>query len=79
METVKSFGLVILSLLSFIGMIAFFITIVTLPTMLLWNWLVPEIFNLRTINFLQSLGLIILVNLFRVNFFAFQPPKNEKV
>lgn len=31
-----------------------------LPTMWLWNWLMPEIFGLKTINFLQSWGLMIL-------------------
>lgn len=28
--------------------------------MLLWNWLMPEIFGLTTINFWQALGLFIL-------------------
>lgn len=34
-----------------------------LPTMWLWNWLMPEIFGLKTINFLQSWGLMILSNI----------------
>ena len=29
-------------------------------TMLLWNWLVPELFNGREIDFWQALGLLIL-------------------
>jgi hypothetical protein len=29
-------------------------------TMLLWNWLVPSIFNLRAINYAESLGLLAL-------------------
>ena len=32
-------------------------------TMLLWNWLVPMIFGLRTITLWQALGLIILIKL----------------
>jgi len=28
--------------------------------MLLWNWLAPELFGLRTINFWQALGLLAL-------------------
>jgi len=78
MEIVKSFSLIILSLLSFIGMIAFFVTIITLPTMLLWNWLVPEIFNLRTINFFEALGLLILVNFFRMNLISFHAVNEKK-
>ena len=31
-----------------------------LPTMWLWNWLMPEIFNLIEITFWQSLGLVVL-------------------
>lgn len=34
-----------------------------IATMFLWNWLMPEIFNLPTISFWQSLGLVILSNL----------------
>lgn len=37
--------------------------IVALPIMLLWNWLVPMIFGLTTINFIQSAGLFLLVSL----------------
>lgn len=29
-------------------------------TMMLWNWLLPEIFGLRAINFWQALGLLLL-------------------
>ena len=28
-----------------------------LPTMLLWNWLMPEIFGLKAIGFWQAVGL----------------------
>jgi biopolymer transport protein ExbB/TolQ len=31
-----------------------------LPTMWLWNWLMPEIFNLTEITFGQALGLVVL-------------------
>lgn len=37
--------------------------IVALPIMSLWNWLVPMIFGLTTINFIQSAGLFLLVSL----------------
>jgi hypothetical protein len=34
--------------------------IMALPTMLLWNWLMPTIFKLPEITFWQALGLIAL-------------------
>lgn len=41
---------------------------VGLPVMLLWNGLVPEIFSLPEIGFLQAMGLVILCGfLFRAN------------
>lgn len=33
---------------------------IALPVMLLWNWLMPEIFNLPEIGFIQSAGLVLL-------------------
>lgn len=32
-------------------------------TMWLWNWLMPAIFGLTTINYLQALGLMVLTSL----------------
>ena len=34
--------------------------LLALPTMLLWNWLMPEIFGLVKIGFWQALGLNLL-------------------
>lgn len=34
-----------------------------LPLQLLWNWLMPTIFNLPTITFWQALGLNILASI----------------
>jgi len=33
------------------------VVLLALPLMLLWNWLMPEIFGLKEITFLQALGL----------------------
>lgn len=33
-------------------------------TMLLWNWLMPEIFGLKTIDYWQTLGLLVLSCIF---------------
>jgi hypothetical protein len=42
-----------------IGAIAIFTTVI----MLLWNWLIPAIFNLSEITFWQSLGVIVLAKI----------------
>lgn len=57
METLaKIVGTVVL----IIAVVAAFAVILALPTMLLWNWLMPEIFGLPTIGFFQALGLLLL-------------------
>ncbi len=43
--------------------IAVFITVFGGATMLLWNWLVPEIFGGPEVTFIQALGLLALSNL----------------
>lgn len=45
--------------LGFLGIIAAFSAVV----MLLWNWLMPSIFGLISINFWQALGLIALARI----------------
>jgi len=40
------------------------ILIIGTLTMLLWNWLMPVIFGLTKITFLQSVGLMFLVRIF---------------
>jgi hypothetical protein len=42
---------------AFIGLIAIFIVLLGYPVMLLWNWLMPELFNLPVITFWQAIGL----------------------
>lgn len=37
--------------------------IAALPVYFLWNWLIPDIFGLTTINFIQAAGLCFLVKL----------------
>lgn len=38
------------------------VTLLALPIMLLWNWLMPAIFNLPTITFWQAFGLNLLIS-----------------
>jgi hypothetical protein len=47
-------------LLGLLFWILFAAIIFVLPTWLLWNWLMPDLFGLPQITFFQSLGLILL-------------------
>lgn len=51
---------IIAAILIFILTIVIVGLFAALPTMWLWNWLMPEIFNLIEITFWQALGLVIL-------------------
>ncbi|MFN0275463.1 MAG: hypothetical protein ACKVPJ_06950 [Chitinophagales bacterium] len=42
---------------------AMIITLMGFAVMLLWNWLIPELFAGSTITFIQSIGLILLAKL----------------
>lgn len=63
-----------------VGMfIALFVAVVVgifiaLPLMLLWNWLMPSLFNLREIGFLEAYGLYFLTNIL----FKSSQSSNEK-
>ena len=46
------------------GIIAVFIFILAYPAMLLWNALIPELFNGPILSFWQTFGLIVLFRIF---------------
>lgn len=50
-----------------LAMICLFGLVLALPTMWLWNWLMPIIFGLVKITFWQALGLNILCGIFFKN------------
>lgn len=54
----------IVYLLVTIAYIAAFALIFSLPIMWLWNWLMPVIFGLTKITWLQALGLSVLSGFF---------------
>ena len=55
-------------ILLFLAVYSVNILLIWVPVYLLWNWLVPTIFGLPEISFIQALGLIGLVKLlFGVN------------
>lgn len=39
---------------------AIFAAAVTIPTWLLWNWLMPDVFGLPSVSLLQAFGLLLL-------------------
>ena len=60
------------SIATFLGLIAIVIVILGYPVMLLWNWLIPELFGLSEITFWQAIGLNILCTI------LFRPSINVK-
>jgi len=55
----KCIGWGILGVIGFIAIVA----LLGLVIMHLWNWLIPEIFNLHTISYCQAIGLAVLSRL----------------
>ena len=56
----KSLQEIFITVATFIGLLAMTVLFLTLPTLLLWNWLMPTIFDLPYITFWQALGLTLL-------------------
>ncbi|WP_198652157.1 hypothetical protein [Chitinophaga deserti] len=52
-----------LKIAGFIALGVGFVTLLGFGIMMLWNWLIPELFNGPVINFWQALGLFILSKL----------------
>lgn len=59
MKTEETVARVLLAL----GVIALLGILLGLPLQLLWNWLMPTIFNLPTITFWQAMGLNIMASI----------------
>ena len=47
-------------LLMLVSFVALYAILLALPTMLLWDWVMPAIFGLPKITFFQALGLNLL-------------------
>lgn len=58
----------VIGILTAIGILGLIALVLGLPLMLLWNWLMPEIFGLTEITFWQAVGLNFLSSiLFKSN------------
>ena len=56
------------AILLIVGLIVLAAILLALPLQLLWNWLMPNLFNLPAITFWQALGLNMLAGiLFKSN------------
>jgi hypothetical protein len=56
------------AILLIVGLIVLAAILLALPLQLLWNWLMPNLFNLPVITFWQALGLNMLAGiLFKSN------------
>ena len=58
-DLLKMFGLIVVG----VSALAFVVVLAALPVMLLWNWLMPDLFGLASINFWQALGVSALCSL----------------
>lgn len=52
----------VVKILLVLGTFALLALLMALPVMWLWNWLMPKIFGLITINFWEALGLCLLTS-----------------
>lgn len=46
--------------LTAVAVFAVLAIILTIPVLLLWNWLMPDLFGLKSITFWQALGILLL-------------------
>lgn len=54
---------ILIILLMFVGTVILFGLLMSLPVMLLWDWLMPTLFGLPEITWFQAWGLMILCSL----------------
>ena len=63
--------------LLFVGSFLLFGTLLSIPIWLLWNWLMPNIFGLVTINIFEAFGLSILTKFLFATEFKVPEKKKE--
>lgn len=56
---VEIVGIIVVSLFVVVGLDF----LLAIPTMYLWNWLMPKLFNLTTVTYWQAWGLSLLASL----------------
>lgn len=65
--------------LKMMGLGVVVLTLFTIAVMLLWNWLIPDIFGLSCIGFWQALGLLILSRILFGGFIKGGRHKHQKI
>ncbi len=63
MDGAPGFVKIIFWIIFGVSMALLFSAIFALAVMMLWNWLMPQIFGLASLNYLQALGLLVLARL----------------
>ena len=66
----KTFGTIIAAIIGIIGLLVILCLIISIPVMLLWNWLIPIVFPphdgvalvVQNITWLQALGIMLLTS-----------------
>lgn len=66
----KTFGTIIAAIIGIIGFVVILALLISIPVMLLWNWLVPIVFPphdgvalvAQNITWLQALGIMLLTS-----------------
>lgn len=58
----------VIEILGVIALIVLLAILMALPTMWLWNWLMPTIFGLTKITFWQALGINLLTGILRSSY-----------
>jgi hypothetical protein len=51
---------IITAVFGVVGLIIVLSLLFAIPTYLLWNWLMPELFNIKEITLVQAWGLMVL-------------------
>ena len=62
------------------GSVFIFCALVSLPFWLMWNWLIPTIFGLQQVTWLQAFGLwtfLVLIRSSKIDYKSLAPRKKE--
>ena len=81
MNKIKLYWQIVSPILSIgsMAIVVFFIVgmFLSIPLCLLWNWLMPHIFGLPTINILEAFGLSALITFLNPTAINFNKPKKK--
>ncbi len=59
----QKFGIVIVTIVTFVGLSLLWSIIFAIPVWLLWNWIVPSVFGFAKLSLIKAWGLTFLTTL----------------